>query len=374
MNFIINLKKLTQFYFKRFFQLFFIILYGKIDGVIKANSSEKISIKKIKLSNVNYNVYQIKGGRLYTDRINDTAIILDNKIIEGPSYQLRSNPEDATSPRNNSQTKFNIVFSKGTPRIKKSYDKSILSLLSGGGANKNYFHWLFDVLPRIGIIEKINKIDFPNYLLCPNYELPYQIDTLRLLGIQKERIISSKKNRHIESKKLLITDHPYNISGNASVDHENIPIWISDWLKEKFLKFKSNKHKFEKIYIDRSDVDPNNISLRRIQNELETKKFLEMNGYKSVKLQDLSFVEQVGLFSSVKKVIGLHGAGFANIVFCKPGTKIIEIRTRSTFKIIESIATRNKLDFKYLEYNSVDSSDKQNGIINISLDVLNKII
>ena len=143
---------------------------------------------------------------------------------------------------------------------------------------------------------------------------------------------------------------------------------------KKISKFKSNKHKFEKIYIDRSDVDPNNISLRRIQNDPETKKFLEMNGYKSVKLQDLSFVEQVGLFSSVKKVIGLHGAGFANIVFCKPGTKNIEIRTRSTFKIIESIATRNKLDFKYLEYNSVDSSDKQNGIINISLDVLNKII
>ena len=98
-----------------------------------------------------------------------------------------------------------------------------------------------------------------------------------------------------------------------------------------------------------------------------------MNGYKPVKLQDLSFVAS-WVVCSVKKVIGLHGAGFANIVFCKPGTKIIEIRTRSTFKIIESIATRNKLDFKYLEYNSVDSSDKQNGIINISLDVLNKII
>ena len=119
MNFIINLKKLTQFYFKKFFQLFFIILYGKIDGVIKANSSEKISIKKIKLSNVNYNVYQIKGGRLYTDRINDTAIILDNKIIEGPSYQLRSNPEDATSPRNNHKLNLTLSFLKELQELKR---------------------------------------------------------------------------------------------------------------------------------------------------------------------------------------------------------------------------------------------------------------
>ena len=28
-------------------------------------------------------------GRLYTDRIHDTAVLLDNKIIEGPSFQLR---------------------------------------------------------------------------------------------------------------------------------------------------------------------------------------------------------------------------------------------------------------------------------------------
>ena len=41
--------------------------------------------------NLSYRVYNIMGGRLYTDRIHDTAILLDNKIIEGPSFQFRNN-------------------------------------------------------------------------------------------------------------------------------------------------------------------------------------------------------------------------------------------------------------------------------------------
>ena len=48
----------------------------------------------------------------YTDRIQDTALILNNYIIDGPSHQLR--------PVNNVSVDQNIVFKKGTPRFKKN--------------------------------------------------------------------------------------------------------------------------------------------------------------------------------------------------------------------------------------------------------------
>ena len=79
------------------------------------------------------------------------------------------------------------------------------------------------------------------------------------------------------------------------------------------------------------------------------------------------------MFHSAKKIIGLHGAGFANLAFCQPGTEIIELRTTSTFKIIESIAKHNNLNFRHLEYNPIHSRDKQNGVINISLETLKKL-
>ena len=48
----------------------------------------------------------------------------------------------------------------------------------------------------------------------------------------------------------MVTDHPYNISENIKLNHENIPGWISKWLRDKFAKFKENKMKYDKIYID----------------------------------------------------------------------------------------------------------------------------
>ena len=36
------------------------------------------------------------------------------------------------------------------------------------------------------------------------------------------------------------------------------------------------------------------------------------------------------MFYSEKKIVGLLGAGFANICFCNPKTKIIEFKTNTT--------------------------------------------
>ena len=54
-------------------------------------------------------IYEIINGRLYTDRIHDTAVISDNKIIEGPSFQLRYKDSFIY----NSKAEDNIIFQKG---------------------------------------------------------------------------------------------------------------------------------------------------------------------------------------------------------------------------------------------------------------------
>ena len=40
-------------------------------------------------------------------------------------------------------------------------------------------------------------------------------------------------------------------------------------------------------------------------------------------------------FFNAKKMVGLHGAGFANIVFCKPNTKILELQSNTAGDIIK---------------------------------------
>ena len=165
--------------------------------------------------------------RMYTDRIHDTAVILENKIIEGPSFQLRNN--------NNSNIRDNIVFKKGTPRKLRNLNGIVLSLLTGGGGNDNYWHWLYDVLPRLELCEKSLDLELVDYFLLPNLKKKFQIETLNELNIPQHKLLSSEKFRHIITSELIVTDHPVVVTGNASVDNNNQPNWIAGWLRDNFI-------------------------------------------------------------------------------------------------------------------------------------------
>ena len=57
-------------------------------------------------------IFSIRNCRIYTDTVTDTAFIINNQIIDGPSFQHR-NPKNADVSEN-------IVFQKGTPKLKKN--------------------------------------------------------------------------------------------------------------------------------------------------------------------------------------------------------------------------------------------------------------
>lgn len=47
--------------------------------------------------------------------------------------------------------------------------------------------------------------------------------------------------------------------------------------------------------------------------------------FKILNLEDLSLMEQINLFNRASMIISAHGAGLANISFCKKGTTILEL-------------------------------------------------
>ena len=148
----------------------------------------------------------------------------------------------------------------------------------------------------------------------------------------------------MKAKKIIITDHPVVTSGNSSSDIQNIPSWIILWLKNNFLKNISLQKKKNKIYIDREDSISNK-NQRLINNENEVREFLLKKGFALVKLADLNFKEQIELFNSAETIVGLHGAGFSNIVFCNPGTKIVELRNSTSGLLFENLAKKNNLNY-----------------------------
>ena len=363
-----KIKKIFQNSFKTVAIFIFKLIYGKV----KVNNTPKPNTQYFKQEihfegcKKIYNLFTINKSRLYTDRIQDTAIIKDNIIVEEASFQLRNNF--------NSTINQNIVIKKGTPRVLKKLNGNVLSLLTGGGGNNNYFHWFFDVLPRLGIFEKKQSLKELDYLLCPNLNL-WQIKSLELLGFKRKQLLSSIKYRHIFADKIFVTNHPWNFNPNIINDIENLPEWISIWLKKKFLDKKSKKIFSKKIYIDRSDSVSNIKEYRSIINEKEIIEFLKKEKFEIIQLSKLDLEDEIKIFNDAEIVIGLQGAGFTNLIWSSNTTKIIELRSKHTNKLYQNLAKQNKIMFNFIESEPVgDTIAKHYGAININLEELKKLI
>jgi len=347
----------------------FFLKYGPIKGIIDTKLNNRVEVNNVIIEkDCSYKIYSITNGRLYTDRIHDTAIILENSIIQGPSFQLRNNI--------NKDSKENSVFEKGTPRFIKKFKGKVFSLLTGGGGNANYWHWLYDVLPRLNIASKILDIEKIDYFLLPSLSERFQNETLDHLKIPYKKRLSSKHVRHLEADEIIVADHPYNLLNDPMQDADNIPGWISEWLKNSFILHNFDKKEYsKKIYIDRSDAKSNHSKLRNITNESEVKNILKEYNFEIVTLSNMAFLDQVHLFNNAEFVVGLHGGGFANLAFCKPNTKVLEFKSYGTGKQIEYFAKKNGLMYDLISSESSSAySRNQLGDISVDPDILLKKI
>ena len=365
----IDTKKNLQKFFKNIGYKIFFLIYGRIKGVLSPAENNNIKVKEVFLKeNQSYRLFDIPNGRLYTDTVSDTAFIVDNKIVEGPSFQYRN----AT----NQNCKQNIVFEKGTPKLQKKIHGTVFSLLTGGAGNFNYWHWIFDVLPRLGIIEKKDILKEIDYYLFPDINKKFQKESLDLLKIQKHKRLSSLTCRHIYSKRIISVDHPYVLTNNATTDIQNIPPWIIRWLRSKFiLKNRINNDLPKKIYISRKDSVYESLQIRKIINENEVVEFLEKNGFVSVILSELSFENQIELFMNANFVTGLHGAGYANIIFCSPNTKILELKPNTSGEVIKNLSKNTNLNYRDISIKpSINNLQNQSGQIIIPISELKEKI
>ncbi len=267
----------------------------------------------------------IPDGRVWTYKINFVVITSENRLLQ-EATRRKKYPEDL------------ILSSPKMPPIFK-IDGTVAAIL---GPN-NYFTWIAQVIPQIELLrrsgidmETIDKfaIHFSNK--------SFQKQTLNLLGIPQEKIVSLADRHHIQASKLivpspLVTQEPI---------HVRIPEWSYEFLKREFLAGKdaNNIPKKRRIYISRSKAQ-----IRQVVNEKEVMEFLSQYGFESVVLESLPVVEQASLMAEAEAVISPHGAGLTNAIFCSPGTKLIEIF--SPIYVVKTywiISDRCQLDYYYM--------------------------
>jgi len=175
---------------------------------------------------------------------------------------------------------------------------------------EGFFHWMFDVLPRIFILNQspwgVDRI------VVNSVNSKFQEETLGLLGLL-DKIIVLKKNEHIQADELIVPSLPGD-SGDMS-------LWVCDYLRESFLPAASCRVEEGKkrLYISRSKSNA-----RKVLNESEVMAVLKPLGFETVFSEEISFQEQVNYFSQAEVIIAPHGAGLSNLVFCNEKAKVLE--------------------------------------------------
>ncbi len=309
------IKKKLKLYYKFLVQTLFIFIYGKI--LIPKTS--KALIKKIKINksvfktykNKSYYLYNIKNVRIYTDNNQNVAVIKDNLILPYVSFQQVDGELKSI--------KYNSVIKKGTPSFIRKIKGKVFNLCQGASSN-NYFHFIFDIIPKIYLLSsKINlkEIDF---FYIPDPKI-WQIKILKFLGINKEKLLDSKKNNHIFANEVFAVDHPWYTNGYVHYEVKKIPKWIVYKHRENFLK-KIRKNFNKKIFLDRSQSMYNHC---QISNFKEINDSIIKKTFETFKPELLPFKNQIDLFANSSIIMGAHGASLANIIFCRPKTKILEI-------------------------------------------------
>ena len=72
-----------------------------------------------------------------------------------------------------------------------------------------------------------------------------------------------------------------------------------------------------------------------------------------------------------EEVTGLHGAGYANIVFCSPNTKILELKPYSSGDVIKNLSKNSSLSYRDISIKpSINNLQNQSGQIIIPITEL----
>jgi capsular polysaccharide biosynthesis protein len=203
-----------------------------------------------------------------------------------------------------------------------------------------YYHWLFQLLPRFELMRRagidLNSID---YFFINEIRRPFQRESLEALGIDQAKIIESSRIPYLRARELIVPSVP--LAGGC------FRPWMLQFIRDTFLpkadadEIKSPRRR---LYISRGLA-----GYRRVLNEAEVLECLRRRGFEEIKFETLSVRQQAAAMASCEVVVAPHGGGFSNLVFCSPGTKVIEIFSPELVAaFFWKISSQLGLDYYYL--------------------------
>ena len=180
--------------------------------------------------------------------------------------------------------------------------------------NYSYYHWTYETLPKLIYLSnnkttlKIDKL----YLHYGFWGHAYQRQALQKLGFSYWQIVDAKRVKSLMAQEIVV------IKLNETRMQPSARLCKT--IKSAFIQH-SIQTPYRRVYLTRDHVKTG----RKLVNERELRELLAAYNFQIVKADDLSVIEQAKLFNEAQYIISPHGAALANIVFCEPGSQILEL-------------------------------------------------
>ncbi|AWK90265.1 glycosyltransferase family 61 protein [Azospirillum thermophilum] len=203
------------------------------------------------------------------------------------------------------QTGFTTLCSAAVRRVAGR----AVHLLAAGAYN--YYHWHIDAVSRLSILPKAHADDL---LLVPPLEHGFQRDTLERLAAEHPLTLHA-----IGPAETVLVDELILIPNFGGFGYYPRPEMLDVF--DRLMRPMDAMPPHRRLYVSRARS-----SKRRLETEPEIAALLAAEGYEILDLDTLTLDEQIRCFAEATHVVGPHGAGLTNLVFCRPGTAVCELQ------------------------------------------------
>ena len=197
--------------------------------------------------------------------------------------------------------------------------------LSFDGAARNYYHWLLYAVSKMQIAKRILP-DFVKFII-PDATKSF---ATRNPAFSQEVFNSSLAVAGLSDRVTPLEDGIY----RARRIHY---LWHSPTMPELYLNMEAPHRLFDLFDVPHNPELPERFYVGRAMDgsgritpdeQALIDPILEQEGYTKVFLEGMDFRTQVALFRQATSIIAPHGAGLANLVFSRKGTKLLELNRR----------------------------------------------
>lgn len=224
--------------------------------------------------------------------------------------------------------------------------------------HNNYYHMMFNWLPRLFL-----------YILSGIPQCKIIID--RPLSNTQKKMVRDifGESFEFEIYDKVVYENLYTSTFFQNPLHS--PFAIRNTRLNVFSKIHLAKNKpYDKIFISR-----NNAQFRKILNEDSFfNDILKPKGFVNINLDNMTVLEQANLFRHAKKIVTMHGAALANLIFSSPGVEVVEIRNDFYTTVYWSLATViGARKYQHFHATPIDQTDIQKANVKIELEAFKEV-